>query len=247
MSEDHKHLTFDDFRKRANDDARSTNEKIGFPDSYRTGTEERIFSDMLEKVPVLCEKGRTIVDIGCGCGPVAQLMMQHCAAHGHRLLMVDSEEMLNLLPPSEGVERRPQRFPQDASFLEEFRGSVDAVILYSVIQHEFMAGDLWGMIDSVCGLLGDGGRALIGDIPNRSMRTRLFHSPNGVAFHRAFTKEDTEPPIPSYGLIPGEIDDSVVLAILARARAQGIHGYVLPQPQGLPFFNRREDILLEHP
>lgn len=247
MSDDHNKLTFDDFRKRAKDADRSVNEKIGFPDSYRSGTEEAIFSDILAKLPVLLESGKTIIDIGCGCGPLARLMMAYCAEHDHRLIMVDSAEMLRLLPRVAHTELRAQRFPKDAAFLDEFRGTVDALLLYSVIQHEFMDGNLWSMIDALCGLLTDGGLGLIGDVPNRSMRTRLFNSPNGIAFHRKFTGTTTDPPIPAYGLIPGEIDDSVVLAILARARAQGIHGYVLPQPRGLPFFNRREDILLEHP
>ena len=133
------------------------------------------------------------------------------------------------------------------AFLAEFRGAADAVLLYSVIQHEFISGDLWSLFDAVCGLLAGGGRALFGDIPNRSMRTRLFQSPNGRAFHRSFTGKDTEPPVPPYGLAPGEIDDAVVLSLLMRARNQGIHGYVVPQPDGLPFSNRREDVVLHHP
>lgn len=247
MSEDHRLLTFDDFRTRAADDAKSQNEKIGFPDSYRAGSEEAIFADIVAKLPALAESGKVVVDIGCGCGPLAQLMMSHCAKYNHRLIMVDSAEMLGLLSPPSGTELRAQRFPQDTSFLKEFGGAVDAALLYSVIQHEFISGDLWSMFDAVCMLLSGGGRALLGDIPNRSMRTRLFSSETGRAFHRAFTGSDSEPPIPPYGLTPGEMDDAVVLSLLTRARNQGIHGYVLPQPDELPFFNRREDILLHRP
>ena len=79
------------------------------------------------------------------------------------------------------------------------------------------------------------------------MRTRLFQSENGLAFHRAFTGSDAPPPVPAYGLAAGEIDDAVVIALLMRARGQGIHGYVVPRPEGLPFGNRREDIVLHHP
>ncbi|MDP9104406.1 MAG: class I SAM-dependent methyltransferase [Candidatus Eremiobacteraeota bacterium] len=245
--DDHRGLTYDDFRLRAKDDTWTDNEKIGFPDAYRAGAEAAIFADVLAKLPALNGAGRTIVDIGCGCGPLAHVLMAHCAEHGHRLIMVDSAEMLDLLPPSPGTELRPHRFPRDPAFLDEFRGAVDAVLLYSVIHHEFASGDLWTMFDAVCGLLAGGGRALFGDIPNRSMRTRLFQSPNGRAFHRAFTGLDTEPPVPEYGLVPGEIDDAVVFALLMRARSQGIHGFVLPQSEGLPFANRREDVLLQHP
>jgi hypothetical protein len=247
MKDDHRGLTYDDFRQRAKDDTRTENEKIGFPDAYRAGTEDAIFADVVRKLPALQGSGRTIVDIGCGCGPLAHVIMAHCAERGHRLVMVDSAEMLELLPPSPGTELRAHRFPHDPAFLAEFRGAADAVLLYSVIQHEFASGDLWSMFDAVCGLLAGDGRALFGDIPNRSMRTRLFASANGRAFHRAFTGSETEPPVPPYGPMPGEIDDAVVLALLMRARNQGIHGYVLPQPDGLPFSNRREDVVLHHP
>jgi hypothetical protein len=246
-SDDHRGLTYDDFRRRAQDDTRTDNEKIGFPDSYRAGFEAAIFADVAGKLPALGGTGRTIVDIGCGCGPLAQAIMAHCAERNHRLVMVDSAEMLALLRPLPGTELRPHRFPHDPAFLAEFRGAADAVLVYSVIQHEFISGDLWGMFDAVCALLSGGGRALFGDIPNRSMRTRLFQSAGGRAFHRAFTGSDTEPPIPPYGLSAGEIDDAVIIALLMRARNQGIHGFVVPQADGLPFANRREDVLLEHP
>jgi len=48
-------------------------------------------------------------------------------------------------------------------------------------------------------------------------------------------------------LEPGQMDDSVVLALLARARAQGFHAWVLPQASELPMANRREDILIRRP
>ncbi|HEY5257988.1 MAG TPA: class I SAM-dependent methyltransferase [Candidatus Baltobacteraceae bacterium] len=247
MSQDLTGLTYDDFRRRARNQAISENEKIGFPDSYRAGSEGAIFADILGKLCALDGTRRTIIDIGCGCGPLAKLLIAHCAAREHRLILVDSAEMLENLAHEGAFEARPQRFPHDTAFLEEFSGAADAVLLYSVIQHEFTSGDLWGLFDAVCALLAGNGRALLGDIPNRSMRTRLFQSENGRAFHRSFTGSDDAPPIPPYGLIPKEIDDSVIMALLSRARAQGIHGFVLPQAEGLPFYNRREDILLFHP
>jgi hypothetical protein len=247
MTDDYNGLTYDDFRQRATDGSRSANEKIGFPDRYRAGAEAAIVADVVSKLPALNGTGRTIIDVGCGCGPLAKLMIEHCVIRQHRLIMVDSPEMLELLPSTPLVEFRAQRFPHDGTFVDEFRGAADAVLLYSVVQHEFLSGDLWSMFDAVCILLGGDGRALLGDIPNRSMRTRLFSSENGRAYHRAFTGSDSAPAVPPYGLIPGEIDDAVVLALLARARNQGIHAYVMPQPANLPFFNRREDVVLHRP
>jgi hypothetical protein len=240
-------LTYEDFRKRATEPGRSANEKIGFPDRYRDNAEGSILNDLISKLPALRRPGATVMDIGCGCGPLAQLLIEHCSANDQRLVLIDSEEMLSQLPRTGAFERRPHRFPNDIAVLEEFGGQADAIILYSVIQHEFISGNLWRMFDALCTLLNDGGAALIGDIPNRSMRTRLFNSSNGLAYHRAFTGLETPPPLPEYGISSGEIDDSVIFSLLFRARSQGIHAYVVPQPEDLPFANRREDILLRHP
>jgi hypothetical protein len=47
--------------------------------------------------------------------------------------------------------------------------------------------------------------------------------------------------------VKGEMDDAVVAALVARARAAGTDAWVLPQPTRLPMANRREDILLRQP
>ena len=43
------------------------------------------------------------------------------------------------------------------------------------------------------------------------------------------------------------ITPGMVLALLARARAQGFHAWALPQAAELPMANRREDILIRRP
>lgn len=231
---DHRGLTYDDFRVRANDEGLAPNEKIGFLNHSRAEAEEAIFADIVRKLPPLAQSERTIIDIGCGCGPLAEMLIAQCEKNGHQLVMADSAEMLALLPSSSHVEKRPQRFPRDRSFLAEFRNAADAVLVYSVVQHELLDGDLWDMFDAVCELLRDGGYALIGDIPNRSMRMR------------ASKESDTQRRLRDR-LFPTQFDDSVIFSLLMRARNQGIDSYLLPQPPGLPFHMRREDILLHRP
>jgi len=45
-------------------------------------------------------------------------------------------------------------------------------------------------------------------------------------------------------LEPAQIDDGVILGLIARMRAAGLHAFVLPQGPGLPMATRREDILI---
>jgi hypothetical protein len=79
------------------------------------------------------------------------------------------------------------------------------------------------------------------------MRKRFFSSAAGIRCHREYTGRDELPEVRFNQLEPGQMDDSVVLSILARARAQGFHAWVVPQGEGLPMANRREDILIRKP
>jgi len=238
-------LTFDDLRKFALDASLSENEKMGFAERSRVDSEAAIFRDFQSKLPALAGEGRTVIDIGCGCGSLVRTLIATCGARRHRLVLVDSPEMLGLVDAPAGVELRPHRFPLDQSFLDEYRGTGDAVIFYSALQVEVASGDVLRLVDGLCALLAPGGRALIGDIPNRSMRQRLFSSEAGKAFHRAFTGENADSPTPAPGLALGSIDDAAVLGLAARARAQGFNAFVMPQAPDLPFSNRREDLLVE--
>ena len=98
---------------------------------------------------------------------------------------------------------------------------VDAMVVYSVFQYVFAEGNAWDFLDRSLSLLAPGGRLLIGDIPNITKRKRFFASDTGVRFHQAFTQSNEVPRMDFNVLEPGNIDDSVVLAVVARARMAG--------------------------
>ena len=62
-------LTFNDFRRMAEDDSLSIYEKIGFPNSYREGKEELIFDDIEAKLPSLSGRDKIVLDIDAQSGP----------------------------------------------------------------------------------------------------------------------------------------------------------------------------------
>jgi hypothetical protein len=242
-----KDLTFDDFRAMASDTSLSRHEKIGFPDDYRRGHELSILEDIRSKLPSLDRPGAIAVDIGCGCGDLAELMMGHRSDRGVELVLVDSQEMLAQLPGSELETRYPGRFPDCPEVLERYGGRVDAVIVYSVLHSVFIDASIFDFLDAACLLLKDGGEILIGDIPNVSKRKRFLSSPAGAAFHKDFTGRDEEPEVHFIQLERRLIDDGVVMGIIARYRGFGFDAYLLPQAVGLPMSNRREDILIRKP
>ena len=241
-------LNFEGFRQLALEPGLSRHERVGFPDSYRAGKEADIFDDVQAKLANLSRDGRTVLEVGPGCSALPVMLAELCERRGNQLMLVDSAEMLALLPDGAHIRKLPGAFPSAlANEFDTLAGRVDVIVAYSVIQYVFTEGNLWGFIDRCMMLLADGGELLLGDIPNTTMRKRFFSSAAGEASHRDFTGRDEKPSVAFNTLEAGQMDDSTVLAILMRARAQGFHAWVLPQAPALPMGNRREDILIRKP
>jgi hypothetical protein len=241
-------LTFNDFRELAKDSSLSRHEKVGFPDSYRDGKEEAIFSDMLSKLSNLSVSGKNILEIGPGCSELPLMLSRICEKNGSHLIFVDSNEMLAHLPKAAHITEYAGAFPSAlGDDFEKLIGKVDVITAYSVIQYVFAEGNLWDFVDRCLLLLADRGEIFFGDVPNISMRKRFFTSEAGASSHRLFAGCDEKPEVTFNQLELGQMDDSVVLAILARARTQGFHAWVVPQSSALPMANRREDILIRKP
>ena len=151
----------------------------------------------------------------------------------HRLVLIDSAEMLAHLPEESPTRKVAGCFPPDMNTLiEEFAGRVDAILTYSVLQYVFVESSIFDFVDACLMLLASGGQLLIGDVPNASKRKRFFASASGVRCHQQFTGTDEVPGVLFNTLERSKIDDAVVLSILSRARAAGFDAYVLPQDKG---------------
>jgi hypothetical protein len=241
-------ITYESFRRRATDPSLSLHEKVGFPDGYREGKERLILEDIDSKLTRLSLRQQTVIDIGAGCGGLATLVMERCAEQGHRLVQVDSPEMLTLLPEAPDVERVAGRFPDDCDeLLDDLRGRSHCVLAYGVLPCVFADSNVFGFVDRALELLAHGGQLLLADLPNLSKRKRFFASEAGVRFHQEFMDTPDRPEVAFNVLEPGAFDDAVVLAIVSRCRSAGFDAYVVPQSDGLPFANRREDILAIRP
>lgn len=244
-----KNLTFDSFKKLAQDESLSSHEKIGFPDSYREGKGDVIFNDILGKLSNLSNKNKTVLDIGPGCGDLAFRMIRHCAEHGQTLLLVDCAEMLRQLPEEPFMRKFAGRFPSECPALfEEFGQKVDAILAYSLFQIVFAESNGFKFLDRSLSLLADGGELLIGDIPNISKRKRFFSSPAGIRFHQEFMETDELPKV-EFNAVQGgaNLDDAALLSLVMRCRNSGFDAYWVPQAENLPMANRREDLLIKKP
>jgi hypothetical protein len=238
-------LTFDEFRRLANDPALSREDKIDAKGS-REGKTEVILRHIVNTLPRIQAPRAVVFDIGCGCSEVTDRLITYCAERGHQLVLVDSPEMLGMLPAQPGVRKVGGRFPLEA-VIEEHRGRVDVVIVYSVLQYVFAEANAWDFVDAALQLLSEGGEMLLGDLPNVSKRKRFFSSTAGINYHRKMMQTDEAPAV-SYNLVERrEMDDAFLLGLIARVRSQGFDAYIQPQPSDLPLANRREDILIRRP
>ena len=241
-------LTFEDFRRLAQDESLSKYEKIGFPNSYRQGKEELILSDIKRRLTNLGKDRQLVLDIGPGCSDLAFMMVDECRERGHTLVLVDSPEMLAHLPDDPFIVKVHSRYPDGCPWLfREYAGRVDAILAYSVLHYVFAEGNLFSFVDRSLGLMADGGEMLHGDVPNVSKRKRFFSSAAGTRYHQRFTGTDEVPEIAFSTLEEGQIDDAVILSIILRCRLEGFDAYWLSQPDALPMANRREDILIRKP
>lgn len=242
-----KELTFEDFRRLAQDSTLSPYQKIGFPDSYREGQEEGIFADIRAKLTNLAKPGQVVLDIGPGCSTLPRLLIELCRTNGHTLILVDSAEMLDQLPDAPFIHKLPGYYPDCPTLFEQYNGRLDAILSYSVLHYIFNEGNIFTFLDSTMGLLADGGQILLGDIPNISKRKRFFSSPNGIRFHQQFIGTDETPVVEFNRLEEGKIDDAALVGMLLRCRQAGFEAFIVPQPEDLPMANRREDFLIIKP
>lgn len=243
-------LNFEAFRELARNPHLDAHGKIGFPTAYREGYEPAIFEDIVAKLPRLrSEKGLTVADIGAGCAGLPRMLTDLCVRQGHRLILVDSAEMLDMLPDVEGVTCKVAgAFPACSPALRNAApDGVDALICYSVLHYMFLDTNVFDVVDATVDMLAPRGRALYGDIPNLSKRRRLFASPTGKAVHRAHTGRDEDPPLDLDQPLQGRIDDGVLSGMIHRAQTAGCDAYLLPQDDRLPMANRRDDLLIARP
>jgi hypothetical protein len=234
-------LRFDDFQRMARDPSLTANERSGFPESYRAGTEEAIVDDIVAKLPALAGENATVVDIGCGATPLTLALIELCRERRHQLLLIDGGDVLAQLPEGSAATKLAGRFPDLKEIEADWTGRCDAIIAYSVMQLVFVEASIFGFLDAALEMLRSGGRILLADLPNQSMRRRFLASAKGQAFHREYMQTHEPPDLPWPALPTPELDDASVLALL------GYHAWLMPQAPQLPMSNRREDLVIERP
>lgn len=241
-------LDYEAFRALAKDEQIGQHERVGFPSSYRQNKDEFILEDILSKLQNIKLTHKKFLEIGPGWSDLTHRILTYSAQRHHEVVLIDSPEMLSLIPDFPHLKKIAGKFPDCLEKVIE-NGPFDAILTYSVIQYPFLEGNMWNFIDSAASLLAPGGQFLIGDIPNASMRKRFLASPTALEYHKKHYSEAGEtPPKPVFNkLEPAAIDDGVMVGIFMRLRLAGFHTFIMPQNTNLPMSNRREDLLVVRP
>ena len=236
-------LTFKDFQDRARNKQLSKWEKIGFPNGYRQGLEHLLFQDIHNKLQL--NKADSLLDIGCGCSDLVDHIISLSKEKNQTLFLVDSLEMLDNINKElleKNIHLIAGLFPEKEVISQFSSTKFDAILVYSVLQYVFIDQSIYTFIHECIKLLKPGGRLLLGDIPNYNARERFLSSDDGRDFFAKSTEVNNTINLQHEN--EERIDDSVISSIFLRFRKFGCETYVLPQPIGLPFSNRREDILI---
>src|SRR5271166_2766493 len=147
-------LDYEGFRKLARNPHLSAHGRIGFPDTYREGFEEAILADIRRKLPALDARGKVIVDVGPGCANLPRMLIALCEQNDHRLVLVDSPEMLNQLPDGPNVFKIEGFFPANIDTVRAAAGGpIDALVCYSVFHYLFVEANPFHVLDVVMAML----------------------------------------------------------------------------------------------
>ena len=233
---------FDYYKEKASDEQLSDTEKCGRY-AKQAADEVHIFEDVKNKLPALTRADSLIVDIGCGCSDPVKKLIANSNVYKNNLVLVDSQEMLSLLPDQENITKVAAQFP-DQTFVEQYEGKADAIIVYSVFHCVYLESDFITFVDSLVKLLKSGGSLLLADLPNATRKKRFLSSDQGKAFHKAWSGDEKDPEVNWNQFEAGSLDDALVLMLMARYRQMGYETYLLPQNEHLPFSNTREDLLV---
>ena len=105
-------------------------------------------------------------------------------------------------------------------------------------------------------LVEDGGRVLIGDVPNYDKLERFLATNRGKSFSKEWEKlkekeKSKEVAVTQFfsedNVSSIVFNDDLILEILNYFRNNNFNSYLLEQKHNLPFGNSREDIIVNHP
>ena len=208
------------------------------------GLENRIFEDIRRKLDL--KKNDDLLDIGCGCGPLTDLVINYCQKKNIHITLCDIPPIINFLKKKyvnkKNISFISKEF-QSAKILKNFK----KILCYSVIQCVDKPNLFTKKIIS---LLSQDGKILIGDIPNINQKFRFLQSSFGKKYE-SMNNPKNKNDFKSFSEFKKEtkqntkINDDYIMNVLKYCRKKNKSSKIIKQKKILPFSFTREDILIE--
>lgn len=200
--------------------------------------------DIVEKLKL--SPPDTFLDIGSGPGnfliPIS-FLVAHATAMDNAGAMGRAKARF----PAENVDYLVGSFPDvrpDKTYSK--------VLIYSVLHCLGSLDQVRTFVFAALDCLEDGGRLLLGDLPNSNLKARFLKSDAGQKFDAEW-RASRRPPVKAVSefharmaesSMIGTFDDAFLLSLLGEIRGKGFHAYLVPQGPDMPFGNTREDIVV---
>jgi 2-polyprenyl-3-methyl-5-hydroxy-6-metoxy-1,4-benzoquinol methylase len=206
-------------------------ERVGRPKRAEL-IEEVIFNDIAKKSNL--DTRKKILDIGCGCGTFAKMLIEQSKTNGSEITFIDSSEVISVLK-KENPEIECEQFKTVAGYYPDIIKNLDSdydfILVYSVL-HYIRQPERF--IRRMSQLLSPGGILYVGDIPNQNKKTRFIANSSEFAKPKYFEKND----------FTKRFSDLKLLRILWMLRKSGFESYIFPQNDSFPHSGSREDLVI---
>lgn len=213
--------------------------------SFQKSAMKHVVVDIANKLSLRAED--SLLDIGCNCGDITiplSFMCDSCTG-------VDGESAI------ERLKKRTQDLDNVSFIVGDFselkiEEQYDCILIYSVLMYIDGYDNKRNFIKKACDLLKPGGRMLVGDVVNTSVKERYSNSEVGRKIDKEYKHQLTN--LTQEDIIKSEnnvtepfdiMDDKKVCDLLLEIRNWGYESFLLPQSVELPFGYTRQDILIK--
>ena len=219
-----------------------SSEKAGRYISH-SGLEKGIFNDI--KIKLNLKKDDKLLDIGCGCGPLVDLLIKYCNKKKIHLTLCDIPDVIDILK-KKYLKYKNIHFLNGEFQNIKFKKKFNKILCYSVIQCVNKPRIFY---KKILDILTVDGKVLVGDLPNVNRKYRFLKSSFGKKFEEKRLKKKIKfNDLQAFLKITKQnklINDRFIEYILRYSKKKGRNCFLMKQSNKLPFSYTREDILIE--